>query len=94
MELIWYLLTRNERLGSQSLKEELIKIEEAVKLNDHDGIESLLNDAVAISTTSEQLLKEMLDQFWKIACSMIGLSDIKGYLKSIKVSRKRGYANG
>ena len=63
MELIWYLLTRNERLGSQSLKEELIKIEEAVKLNDHDGIESLLNDAVAISTTSEQLLKEMLDQF-------------------------------
>ena len=63
MESIWYLLTRNERLGSQSLKEELIKIEEAVKLNDHDGIESLLNDAVAISTTSEQLLKEMLDQF-------------------------------
>lgn len=50
-------------MGIISLKEELIKIEEAVKLNDYDGIESLLNASLKISADSESILKEMIDQF-------------------------------
>ena len=52
-----------EFMGITTLKEELIKIEEAVKLNDLDGIENLFNSARTLSTTSENLLKDMLDQF-------------------------------
>ena len=50
-------------MGIMSLKEELIKIEEAVKSNDLDGIEELYRRAHTLSTQSEHMLKEMLDQF-------------------------------
>ncbi len=50
-------------MGINSLKEELIKIEEAVKLHNLEGIEALFNTALTISMKSGQLLKEMLDQF-------------------------------
>ena len=52
-----------EFMGINSLKEELIKIEEAVKANNLDGIEGLYDAALIISTTSAILLKEMQDQF-------------------------------
>ena len=52
-----------EFMGIMSLKEELIKIEEAVKSNDLDGIEELYSRALTLSTQSEHMLKEMLDQF-------------------------------
>lgn len=50
-------------MGIESLKEELIKIEEAVKLNHLDGIVNLFNSALTISTASENALRKMLDQF-------------------------------
>lgn len=50
-------------MGIDSLKEELIKIEEAVKANNVDILENLFNASHIISTNSEKLLKEMLDQF-------------------------------
>lgn len=50
-------------MGINSLKEALIKIEEAVKLNNLDVIEKLLNTSLTISTHSEHSLKEMLEQF-------------------------------
>ena len=50
-------------MGIMSLKEELIKIEEAVKLNHLEGIEKLLDAALTISSKSENSLREMLDQF-------------------------------
>jgi len=56
------LKPQTDFMGITSLKEELIKIEEAVKLGHFDGIEALLNASLAISTNSEVLLKEMLDQ--------------------------------
>jgi HPt (histidine-containing phosphotransfer) domain-containing protein len=49
-------------MGVNSLKEALIKIEEAVKMNQLDGIEQLLNTSITLSITSEQELKEMLLQ--------------------------------
>lgn len=49
-------------MGIVSLKEELIKIEEAVKLNNLDDIEGLFNASHKISTESEKVLREMLDQ--------------------------------
>ena len=52
-----------EFMGILSLKEELIRIEEAVKSNDLDGIEELYRRALTLSTQSEHMLKEMLDQF-------------------------------
>ena len=52
-----------EFMGILSLKEELIRIEEAVKSNDLDGIEELYRRAHTLSTQSELMLKEMLDQF-------------------------------
>lgn len=52
-----------EFMGILPLKEALIKIEEAVKLNNLDHIEELFNSAIAISTDSEKTLREMLDQF-------------------------------
>ncbi len=50
-------------MGIDSLKEELIKIEEAVKTNNHDVLESLFNASLKIAADSESILKEMLDQF-------------------------------
>ena len=50
-------------MGINSLKEKLIEIEEAVNMNNIDGIEELFNTSVEIATYSENLLKEMLDQF-------------------------------
>jgi HPt (histidine-containing phosphotransfer) domain-containing protein len=51
-----------EFMGISSLKEALIQIEEAVKMNDLDGIEELLNASVTLSITSEHALKEVLNQ--------------------------------
>lgn len=56
------LKPQTDFMGIVSLKEELIKIEDAVKSNDYAALEQLLNKSLAISTLSEQLLKEMLDQ--------------------------------
>jgi HPt (histidine-containing phosphotransfer) domain-containing protein len=50
-------------MGITSLKEELNKIEEAVKTNNLDGIEKLFNTSLEISINSENVLKEMLGQF-------------------------------
>jgi HPt (histidine-containing phosphotransfer) domain-containing protein len=49
-------------MGINSLKEELIKIEEAVKANNPDVLESLFNASLKISADSEIILKEMLEQ--------------------------------
>jgi len=51
-----------EFMGIMTLKEELIKIEEAVKMNHLEGIDTLLHSSIAISIQSEKLLKEALDQ--------------------------------
>lgn len=51
-----------EFMGILSLKEELIRIEEAVKENRLDGIEGLFRTAQALSAESENLLREMLGQ--------------------------------
>lgn len=50
-------------MGIASLKDELIKIEEAVKDNNLDIIETLLSTSLSISVQSEMLLKEMLEQY-------------------------------
>jgi HPt (histidine-containing phosphotransfer) domain-containing protein len=50
-------------MGISSLKEELIKIEEAVKLGHLEVVEELFNASLAISTNSEDSLREMLGQF-------------------------------
>ncbi len=50
-------------MGIDSLKEELIKIEEAVKANNIDVLENLVNTSLKISADSERILKEMLAQF-------------------------------
>lgn len=52
-----------EFMGINPLKEELIKIEEAVKMNQLDNLEQLLNASLDFSVSAEQALKEMLDQF-------------------------------
>lgn len=52
-----------EFMGILSLKDELIKIEEAVKMNDLDVLEELYSKALTLSRQSEHMLKEMLDQF-------------------------------
>jgi HPt (histidine-containing phosphotransfer) domain-containing protein len=49
-------------MGINSLKEELIKIEEAVKANNVDVLENLLNGSLKIATDSEVILKDMLEQ--------------------------------
>jgi len=56
------LKPQTEFMGILSLKEELIKIEEAVKDNKLAGIEALFGSALAMSTQSEKLLKEAFDQ--------------------------------
>ena len=49
-------------MGINSLKEELIKIEEAVKANNFDVLENLFNGSIKIATDSEGILKNMLEQ--------------------------------
>ena len=49
-------------MGINSLKEELIKIEEAVTSNNFDILENLFNTSFKISTDSEIILKEMLEE--------------------------------
>jgi HPt (histidine-containing phosphotransfer) domain-containing protein len=49
-------------MGISSLKDELTKIEEAMKMNHLDGIEQLLNATITLSITYEHELKEMLNQ--------------------------------
>ena len=49
-------------MGINPLKEELIKIEEAVKTNNFDILENLLTTSLKIATDSEMILKEMLEQ--------------------------------
>jgi HPt (histidine-containing phosphotransfer) domain-containing protein len=49
-------------MGINSLKDELIKIEEAVKENDLEDIEKLFNTSLLISTNSQHVLKELYDQ--------------------------------
>ncbi len=50
-------------MGIVPLKEELIKIEEAVNMNHLDRIEPLLNASLALSAKAEYALREMLEQF-------------------------------
>ena len=50
-------------MGSISLKEELVKIEEAVYSRNYDILKDLLNSSRRISNVSEQILKEELDRF-------------------------------
>ena len=49
-------------MGIISLKEELIKIEEAVKTKKIDTLDNLFNTSLTIATNSEIILKEMLEQ--------------------------------
>ena len=49
-------------MGINSLKEELIKIEEAVKTNNLDVLENLFTTSLKIARDSEIILKEMLEQ--------------------------------
>ncbi|MBL0121135.1 MAG: Hpt domain-containing protein [Saprospiraceae bacterium] len=49
-------------MGINSLKEELIKIEEAVTSNNFDILENLFNTSFKIATDSEIILKEMLEE--------------------------------
>lgn len=49
-------------MGVSSLKEELIKIEEAVRSNNFDVLENLFTTSLKIATDSEIILKEMLEQ--------------------------------
>ena len=49
-------------MGIDRLKEELIKIEEAVKTNNFDILENLLNTSLKIAADSEIILKEMLEK--------------------------------
>jgi HPt (histidine-containing phosphotransfer) domain-containing protein len=49
-------------MGIDCLKEELIKIEEAVKTNNFGILENLFNTSFKIASVSEMILKEMLEQ--------------------------------
>lgn len=49
-------------MGIDSLKEELIKIEEAVTTKNFDVLENLFTTSLKIAVDSEIILKEMLDQ--------------------------------
>ena len=52
-----------EFMGIISLKEQLIKIEEAVKAESIDELESLYQTALSLSSASANELTEMLKQF-------------------------------
>lgn len=56
------LKPQTDFMGISSLKEELIKIEEAVKLGNYEVVEKLFNASLAISTNSEEALREMLGE--------------------------------
>jgi HPt (histidine-containing phosphotransfer) domain-containing protein len=49
-------------MGIKSLKDELIKIEEAVQMNQFDDMEALYRKALDLSVASERLLKDELEQ--------------------------------
>lgn len=49
-------------MGMNSLKEELIKIEEAVKTKNFNALDTLLATSLTISTNSAMVLKEMLEE--------------------------------
>ena len=49
-------------MGINSLKEELIKIEEAVRTNNFEMLEKLFDASFKIACDSEIILKETLDQ--------------------------------
>lgn len=49
-------------MGIKSLKDELIKIEEAVQMNQFDDMEALYRKALDLSVESERLLKDELEQ--------------------------------
>lgn len=49
-------------MGIDSLKQELIKIEEAVKTNNFNMLENLFTTSHKIAADSEIILKEMLEQ--------------------------------
>ncbi|MBK8701934.1 MAG: Hpt domain-containing protein [Saprospiraceae bacterium] len=49
-------------MGINSLKEELMKIEDAVKMNEFDGIGQMLQTSLTLSQNSELALKAMLEQ--------------------------------
>ena len=49
-------------MGINSLKEELIKIEEAVRMNNFEMLENLFNTSFKIATDAETVLKKMLEQ--------------------------------
>jgi HPt (histidine-containing phosphotransfer) domain-containing protein len=49
-------------MGIDSLKEELIKIEEAVKANKVEALDSLLTKSLTIAVESEIVLKEMWEE--------------------------------
>jgi HPt (histidine-containing phosphotransfer) domain-containing protein len=50
-------------MGITSLKEALSKIEEAVKTNNLKDIEKLVSSSITMSTNSEKVLKDLLEQF-------------------------------
>ncbi len=50
-------------MGINSLKEELIKIEEAVKMNNFGDVEQLLMTSLSIAKKSELILKELANQY-------------------------------
>lgn len=49
-------------MGINILKEELIKIEEAVRTNNFEMLENLFDSSFKAATDSEIILKEMLEQ--------------------------------
>ena len=56
------LKPQTDYMGIIELKEEFTKIEEAVKSNDYDRIEVLLQSSFAIATQSEIELRSILEQ--------------------------------
>jgi len=50
-------------MGINSLKEELIKIEEAVKMNNFGDVEQLFMTSLSIAKKSELILKELANQY-------------------------------
>jgi HPt (histidine-containing phosphotransfer) domain-containing protein len=49
-------------MGINSLKEELIKIEEAVQTKNFDVLDNLFDTSLKIATDAERILKEKLEQ--------------------------------
>lgn len=49
-------------MGISSLKDELINIEEAVKWNNYDDLESLLQSCLSLSKKADQELKKIVEQ--------------------------------